>query len=209
MRKETKNVIFYYLAVRFKERCMNFSYFSAACVALGFILVHFLKFDNNFWRSITLTFSFFTIFSVVACIIQDFRMKKMFGSTLKLSSDCVNDGFFKNMQDIKFIHDEITLYLSKMEMQNFSKLEDNRYRIIWEQYFLDWFMDENDDIYKYRQNPKNEFDEHVIRKHLNELGILQQKMLCLFGNDDEFSQIIGDHFKSLRQDFYNLIVLKR
>ena len=133
----------------------------------------------------------------------------MFGSTLKLSSDCVNDGFFKNMQDIKFIHDEITLYLSKMEMQNFSKLEDNRYRIIWEQYFLDWFMDENDDIYKYRQNPKNEFDEHVIRKHLNELGILQQKMLCLFGNDDEFSQIIGDHFKSLRQDFYNLIVLKR
>ena len=45
-------------------------------------------------------------------------MKKMFGSTLKLSSDCVNDGFFKNMQDIKFIHDEITLYLSKILFYN-------------------------------------------------------------------------------------------
>lgn len=209
MRKETKNVISYYLVARFKERCMKFSYFSAVCVAFGFILVYFLKIDTNFWRSITLNFCFFTLLSVVFCIIQDFRMKKMSEKALKLSNDCAKDTFFRNMQDIKVIHEEVILYLTKMEMLSFSKAENDRYRAMWEQYFLDWFMDENDKVYKYRQNPKNEFEEHLIKKHLEELGLLQQKMLCLFGNDEKFSQIIGDHFKSLRQDFYNLIVLKR
>ena len=197
MRKETKNVISYYLVARFKERCMKFSYFSAVCVVFGVILVYFLKIDTN--HLITLHFCFFTLLSVVTCIIQ----------ALKLSDDCAKNSFFKNMLDIKVIHEEVILYLTKMEMLSFSKAENDRYRAMWEQYFLDWFMDENDKVYKYRQNPKNEFEEHLIRKHLEELGLLQQKMLCLFGNDEKFSQIIGDHFKSLRKDFYNLIVLKR
>lgn len=209
MRREAENVISYYSAVRFKERCVRFAYFDIAFTLFGLLLVKLGGSNIEFWYSFTLTFCLFTILSVVVCIIQDFRMKRLLKSIFKISGTYVNNDLLKNMQEIKFIHEEVIWYLTKMEMYAFEKTENSRYRTMWKKYFLDWFMAENDMVYKFRQNSKNEFDEYVIRKHINELGILHQKMLCLFGNDDEFSQIIGDHFKSLRQDFYNLIVLKR
>lgn len=207
MRREAENVISYYSAVRFKERCMKFAYFGIAFVAWGLLMVKLDKAKNDFWYSFTWTFCIFTVLSVAICIVQGFRMKRMSSRALKLNGVSTNRDLFENMQDIKRIHEEVDLYLIKMGMNSFEKAEYCRYKAMRDKYFLDWFMGENDEIYRYRQNPKNEFDNYAIRRHLNELGFLQQKMLCLFVNDDEFFQIIKDHFGSLRKDFYNLIVL--
>lgn len=209
MRREAENVISYYSAVRFKERCMKFAYFGIAFVALGFLLVKLDKANNDFWYSFTWTFCIFTVLSVLICIVQDFRMKMMFIRTLELNGVNTDRDLFENMQDIKRIHEEVDLYLTKMGMNSFEKVEYRRYKAMRDKYFLDWFMAENDMVYKFRQNPKNEFDEYVIRKHLSELAVLQQKMFNLFINDSEFLQIIDDHFRSLRKDFFNLIVLIR
>lgn len=209
MRREAENVISYYSAVRFKERCMKFAYFGIAFVALGFLLVKLDKANNDFWYSFTWTFCIFTVLSVLICIVQDFRMKRMFIRILELNGVNTDRDLFENMQDIKRIHEEVDLYLTKMGMNSFEKAEYRRYKAMRDKYFLDWFMAENDMVYKFRQNPKNEFDEYVIRKHLSELAVLQQKMFNLFINDSEFLQIIDDHFRSLRKDFFNLIVLIR
>lgn len=209
MRREAENVISYYSAVRFKERCMKFAYFGIAFVALGFLLVKLDKANNDFWYSFTWTFCIFTVLSVAICIVQDFRMKRMSSRALELNSVSTDCDLFENMQDIKRIHEEVDLYLTKMEMNSFEKAEYRRYKAMRDKYFLEWFMAENDMVYKFRQNPKNEFDEYVIRKHLSELAVLQQKMFNLFINDSEFLQIIDDHFRSLRKDFFNLIVLIR
>lgn len=209
MRREAENVISYYSAVRFKERCMKFAYLGIAFVALGFLLVKLDKANNDFWYSFTWTFCIFTVLSVTICIVQDFRMKRMSSRALELNGVNTDRDLFENMQDIKRIHEEVDLYLTKMEMNSFEKAEYRRYKAMRDKYFLDWFMAENDMVYKFRQNPKNEFDEYVIRKHLSELAILQQKMSNLFINDSEFLQIIDDHFRSLRKDFFNLIVLIR
>lgn len=208
MRPESKNVITFYQIVRSKNRCLIFAYFSTAFSFLGGI---FIKASDNYnvsLKSFVLLFCLFTIISVVWCIVLDIIRNNAIKHTLLLEKENESTDFYKNMFDIKFIHDEVALYLAKMEMQQFDKTEDSRYRMMWKVYFEDWFMAENDKIYRYRENPKNEFDEYAIKKHINELGILQQKMLCLFGRDDELSEIIEVHFKSLRKDFYNLIILK-
>ena len=88
MRKEAENVISYYSAVRFKERCMKFAYFGIAFVALGFLLVKLDKANNDFWYSFTWTFCIFTVLSVLICIVQDFRMKMMFIRLLILAYNC-------------------------------------------------------------------------------------------------------------------------
>lgn len=208
MRRESVNVIAFYQIMRSKNRSMMVTYFCAAFSFLGGIFIKITGDVSSAFKSFIFIFCLFTIVFVIGCIVLELVQNMMSKYTLLLDKKNEFNDLYKNMQEIKFIHDEVVLYLSKMEMQQFIKTEDSRYRMMWKAYFEDWFMAENDKVYSYRENPKNEFDEYAIRICINELGDLQQKMLALFDRDDELSEIIEANFKSLRKDFYNLIILR-
>ena len=207
MSEATKKIISYYSTIRFKEYCKKFVYYVGTLVALGVILTNF--FPSEYLHTIVLVLCFFMILLVIVSIVQNFRVKKLQVLHQYMFDAKESSSILKNMEYLKSVHDEVVSNLSNRGMKYFTRLEDDRYRTMWKQCFLDWFWEENDKIYKFRQNPKNEFDEYVIKKHISELNDLQKKLLSLFGEDNEFSQIIEDLFRSLRKDFYNLIILVR
>ncbi len=210
MSEATKKIISYYLVIRFKGYCQKFVYFLGALVALGVILTNF--FPSELLHLITLVLSFLTILSAIACtvcIARISRMRRQQAFHQYMLDKKEDFDFFENMKCLKSVHDEVVSNLSNRGMRNFVYLENERYRSMWNQCFLNWFWKENDKIYAFRQNPKNEFDDYVIKKHIVELNDLQKKLVGLFGSDSEFVQVIEDLFKSLRKDFFNLIILFR
>lgn len=159
-------------------------------------------------RLFLLSLSFFALLFLLQCVHLEIKDKICKKSVIKFNDSRDISDLHTNLLDIKNLHNLVISSLEKYNLQSFLGLEESRYKTMWKNYFLAWFMLENDKIYHFRANSKNKFDDLSITQNFNNLYILHQQLLEEFSADSEFEQILNDHFLSLKKDYYNLSALR-
>ncbi len=159
-------------------------------------------------RLFLLSLNFFALLFLLQCVHLEIKDKICKKSVIKFDDSRDISDLQTNLLDIKKLHNLVVSSLKKYNLQSFLNLEESRYKTMWKNYFLAWFMLENDKVYHFRANSKNKFDDLLITQNFNNLYILHQQLLQEFSADSEFEQILNDHFISLKKDYYNLSALR-
>lgn len=203
-----KKILGYYCLIERKNHRKSILLVSAI-LSISFAVLFIISGrTSEIVRRFSIGLCFFTLLFLLQCVHLEIKDKICKKIVIKFDEPRDISDLQTNLLDIKKLHISVISALEKYNLQNFLDLEESRYKTMWKNYFLAWFMLENDKIYRFRSNGKNEFDDLSITKNFNKLYILHQQLLKEFSADSEFEQILNDHFLSLKKDYYNLSALR-
>lgn len=208
MNEMEKKVLGYYCLLERKSHRRTILFVSVTLSAILTVLFVINGKTSEIARRFLIGLCFFTLLYLFQCVHLEIKDKICKKAVIKFDEPRDISDLQTNLLDIKKLHISVISALKKYNLQNFLDLEESRYKTMWKNYFLAWFMLENDKIYRFRANGKNEFDDFSITKNFNKLYILHQQLLQEFSADSEFEQILNDHFLSLKKDYYNLSALR-
>lgn len=208
MNEMAQKIIDYY---RLMERKISRKIILILCVGWTLILTIFFKIigmplENV--RSFLLGLCFLSFLFLVQCVYLEIKERIHMNEVIKFENSRDISDVLTNLLDIKKLHNLVVSELEKYNLQSFANIEESRYKAMWISYFFDWFMFENDKIHYFRAEGKGEIDDVLIAQKFNKLNSLQQQLLQEFSFDSKFEQILDDHFKSLKKDYNNLLILR-
>ncbi len=208
MNEMEKKILGYYCLIERKNH-RKAILLASAILSVSFSLLFIISGrTSEFVRRFSIGLCFFTLLFLFQCVHLEIKDKICKKAVIKFEDSRDVSDLQTNLLDIKKLHNSVVIALEKYNLQSFSDLEEARYKSMWKNYFLAWFMLENDKVYRFRANGKNEFDDFAITKNFNKLYVLHQQLLQEFSADSEFEQILNDHFLSLKKDYYNLSALR-
>lgn len=208
MNEMEKKILGYYCLIERKSHRKAILLVGVVLIMLLTILFVINGRSPEIARRFLIGLCFFTLWFLLQCVHLEIKDKICKKAVIKFEEPRDISDLQTNLLDIKKLHNSVVIALEKYNLQSFSDLEESRYRTMWKNYFLAWFMFENDKVYRFRANGKNEFDDFAITKNFNKLYVLHQQLLQEFSADSEFEQILNDHFLSLKKDYYNLSALR-